>query len=166
MSTVDQAREELERVTKQLKLLAERGEKLKQFMALSEELGFDTGSRQNPAQASMAPGLPTLPPKPVMTPPPTRPKKSVVADLCAGLLADGFPMKSGDLVREVVNRGVEVGGKEPAMALSAILSKDERFVPSRKLGWSLKTETPETVAAVSGVDSNLAERPTQHQGND
>lgn len=47
-------------------------------------------------------------------------------------------MKPVTLVEALELRGIEIGGANKAMSLSSMLSKDKRFQPDRKWGWSLK----------------------------
>lgn len=64
--------------------------------------------------------------------------KARITNLVATILADGRQMSTKDLLEEIQSRGVEPGSKDKHLALSALLSKDGRFEPDRKLGWSLK----------------------------
>lgn len=47
-------------------------------------------------------------------------------------------MKTSELLKELEEAGIEVGGANKPLTISALLSKDDRFVPNRKEGWSLK----------------------------
>ncbi len=59
------------------------------------------------------------------------------------LLADGSHCHTRDLVKQLWARyGLEVRGSDKVLALSGLLSKDERFEANRSLGWSLKKAGP------------------------
>jgi hypothetical protein len=68
--------------------------------------------------------------------------KARITNLVALLLADGGQKSTKELLEEIQKRGVEPGSKDKYLALSALLSKDGRFVPDRKRGWSLKEDAP------------------------
>ena len=51
------------------------------------------------------------------------------------LLEHGKPTRLSDLLAGVIERGIEVGGKDPASTLSARLSNSKEFKSRRGVGW-------------------------------
>ena len=143
---VTKAQQELASIRKQLtdmdfrrRELESRANKLHMLLKVTEDLGYLQAA--NPAKA---PGvgplpLPPLPPLPTLSVATEgKTQKEKITDFCAELLAVGFPMKTSELLQELQQAGIEVGGANKLLTVSALLSKDDRFVPSRKEGWSLK----------------------------
>lgn len=67
-------------------------------------------------------------------------KKDLIATTSWNLLHRESPLRTRDIVVELERLGIEITGKEMAdkvTTVSAILSKDERFVPDRANGWTL-----------------------------
>lgn len=61
-----------------------------------------------------------------------------VAPMVADLLSDGNRRKVTELLEYVTKNGVEIGGKDKATGLSAILSRrNDLFSGDKKLGWTL-----------------------------
>lgn len=56
-----------------------------------------------------------------------------------------------DLLADLESQGIEIKAANKLLALSAILSKDNLFVASRKLGWSLNGSIPTTASTVAGM---------------
>lgn len=96
---------------------------------------------------------------------PPRSLKDRVTQACLSILADGFPMKPQELIKVLERRGVVIGGTNKPMALSAMLSKDGRFQPDRKRGWSLKSD-PTPVGAGMGSGATQGELPDADSSGD
>lgn len=156
-----------------------RKEKVAQFLGLAQELGFvqptpqpvqrtpKEGQADAVQSTGPAPVSPTFRPVPLVIPPPSfgkdrassaRGGRNPVAEVSAELIANSPSghVRTLDLIPMLEERGVKVGGKNPLAGVSAVLSKDDRFTPNRKLGWALKKETPASVAADAGADSQQA----------
>ncbi|WP_148650319.1 hypothetical protein [Lysobacter capsici] len=155
--TLDRAQAEIRDIGARIEELETRKAKLTQLLALSRELGFCAGrpvpAFQLPLPKPPLPPLPPLPPRPasgdativmegdeISAAPqaPDMPVKYRAAEMCAALLKLAFPRKTKELEAEIYSMGLTLGGQDRVTALSAILSKDERFVPNRKHGWRLK----------------------------
>lgn len=146
------AQEEFASITKELReldmrrqVLEARAAKLQMFLRVSEDLGFmrvvDVRGQSGSDSLPMPPPL-QLPPLPQIPSHRGRSEattqKEKITEFCAELLKIGFPMKTSELLRELESANIEVGGANKLLTVSALLSKDGRFVPSRKEGWSLK----------------------------
>lgn len=86
-------------------------------------------------------------------------KRQSIPDAVAGMLSDGFPMTTQDILTKLDAMGVTVGGDEHSKRitnLSSSLSRDTRFVNTRGQGWSLrpiqKVESPSSVGADDGLE--------------
>ena len=166
-----------------------RKEKVAQFLDLAQELGF-VQSTPKPVQRTLMDGqgdaVHSEAPRPlrmpdyfrVQIPAPVilanvgasgrRGRQHPVAEVSAELIANSPTghIRTQDLVPLLEEGGVKVGGKSPLAGVSAVLSKDERFTPNRKLGWALKKETPTSVAADVGVDSQQADGLPKPEGTE
>lgn len=87
----------------------------------------------------------TAPTSPLITTPtPDGPGEGTLsrrtADIAVELIdAKGQPIHTRDLLAQIAERGVTVGGQNPVANLSGFLSRDkERLVNSRTYGWSLR----------------------------
>ncbi|QDS19373.1 hypothetical protein [Xanthomonas citri] len=112
-----------------------------------------------------------LPPLPAAKLPPLPPKKSLkdqVIEACFDELKDGFAQKPAALVRSLEARGIFIGGENKAMALSSMLSKDGRFIPNRKFGWSLRLikSGPAPAGTGTGPGSTQGETPDADSSDD
>lgn len=67
------------------------------------------------------------------------------------LRSETSPTPTRVLLAFLQNQGVKVGGKNPIGTLSALLSHAEEFKPVGRIGWLLKSRTPD--AGTSGVAS-------------
>ncbi|MDE2469896.1 MAG: hypothetical protein KGL35_14435 [Bradyrhizobium sp.] len=168
MDSLEQAKQELQALfyesrdlEKKLASVNARVQKIRQFVRLGEELRLaGLGDEQkSPSIAPQAESAPTtqldhMPPEGMKT------TKEKVAWACAEILADGKPRHTRDLVGMLPEWNVEVGGTNKLFAVSAILSADDRFKPSRKVGWSLASYNarPESVGADSGLFVHSADQ--------
>ena len=68
-----------------------------------------------------------------------RPKYRRIMDMAVDLIRTaGRPVPTGELLAQMEQRGLDVGGKSHASTLSSYLSRDEKQqVTSSKLGWKL-----------------------------
>lgn len=66
------------------------------------------------------------------------PAKAIVTNAVYEILSDGNPRPTRQLLGLLTERNIEVGGADKVLALSALLSRDDRFQASRAVGWSLK----------------------------
>ncbi len=147
---VTKAQQELASIRKQLtdmdfrrRELESRANKLHMLLKVTEDLGYLQATNPSKAPEAGPLPLPPLPPLPKLSASLTvvtegKTQKEKITDFCAELLAVGFPMKTSELLQELQQAGIEVGGANKLLTVSALLSKDDRFVPSRKEGWSLK----------------------------
>ena len=88
-----------------------------------------------------------------------RPAKVMIVDAARQILSDGIPKHTRDLLSIMEKQRIAVGGKDKVLALSAILSKDEDFQASRKVGWSLKKAEPASASTEAGSFFNAGEAP-------
>src|SRR5438105_6132517 len=63
----------------------------------------------------------------------------MIADAVAHYLSDGGPLKTPAIVEKLRSEGVSIPGSKQEQNVSQILSRDGRFKPNRKEGWSLIT---------------------------
>ncbi|QWF18701.1 hypothetical protein [Lysobacter capsici] len=132
---------QVQKLRHELTTLLARREKVVQLIELSNELGLAVDPK---------PPLPLPPPLPARPAPlvqfrddlgnvvPHQSVKASASDRVASYLSDGSREKTAALLKRLDNEGIVIRGKDRVLALSAILSKDERFEASRKLGWALK----------------------------
>lgn len=171
------AKNELQAIEAAIIELGLRREKLEQFIALYEELGLvsSDGSRNGSRARPVWRATPLAPQGPVplrrlnpITPSrglresdlqPIRPMKYRAADACEEILLEQSPLRTSELAERLKKRQIEIGGNDPVMALSAILSKDDRFVPSRKVGWRLASQVPD-------AERNSASEDNEAEGSD
>lgn len=76
--------------------------------------------------------------------------KGRVTDNAALILASDAPMKTPILLERLEARGIEFHAKDKLGNLSAILSRDDRFVSDRRSGWSLTQKNPQDAATSTG----------------
>ena len=88
-----------------------------------------------------------------------KPAKSIIADAVGATLRDGIPKHTRALLEMLDAVGIEVGGKDKVLSLSAILSSDDRFQASRKVGWSLKKAEPVSASTETGSFFNSGVEP-------
>lgn len=149
------ARAELAAIDSELASLAARRRKLVQFLELEAELFPNTA----------------FAPTPIPEPPPGtshvsqelfRPKtaKAAITEGVIDILSSVAPFRhTRDLLNDLEARGVAIGGKDKITSISVILGRDDRFVPSRKHGWSLKKASPDSVSAESGLFIHTGDEP-------
>ncbi|CEE34599.1 conserved hypothetical protein [Xanthomonas citri pv. citri] len=167
MDAIKAATEEIAKADRQIEALLKRRDELVSFLNMAKELlGLQVTSLPTvPLRPLPKPIAPGLQPGVIRTVVPAvqvavvpRPLKDRVVEACLELLKDGFPMKPVTLVEALELRGIEIGGANKAMSLSSMLSKDKRFQPDRKWGWSLK-RAPSPVAAGEGGNTKQGETP-------
>ena len=143
MDVISKAKSQLATLQGQIASLKAKQDRLSQFISTFEELralpdeGDDLvapAARLNELATSAAP----------------RTAKVMIADAARQILSDGAPKHTRDLLSIMEKQGIAVGGKDKVLALSAILSKDDDFQASRKVGWSLKKAEPVSVGAETG----------------
>ena len=71
------------------------------------------------------------------------PKKDIVATEVEKFLQINQPQHTKELLSHLDAINIDVGGSDRLLSLSTILSRDGRFVASRKDGWSLQEKTPD-----------------------
>jgi hypothetical protein len=65
-------------------------------------------------------------------------KDRIIAE-CEAILADGKPRPTRHLRTALIDRGVELNGKNQLLQVSAVLSREKsKFVASRTEGWTLR----------------------------
>lgn len=82
------------------------------------------------------------------------PAKVIILSAVSDILMDGHRRSTRTLLDLLGHRDIKVGGKDKLLALSALLSRDERFETDRKIGWSLvdtQKVRPEPAATGSGL---------------
>lgn len=67
------------------------------------------------------------------------PSKEEALKACVSHVGLHGPSKTKTLLAVLRTAGIEIGGVNPANALSSVLSRSGRFTADRKLGWNLKT---------------------------
>jgi hypothetical protein len=78
---------------------------------------------------------------------------------CMAILRErGGPVHTGELSRLITERGIRLGGQNPANALSGYLSRSPELVASRSMGWSLKewVTNPPNAGLIYEVDPTEA----------
>jgi hypothetical protein len=122
--------------------LQQRGEQLRALIALGRQLYLG----EQPAEQR---AVLTLTPSPALThkAPKAVTQKERIIDACAAVLADAGASSTRGLLDRLAANGIEVGGADKIAALSAILSRSDRFKSDRAAGgWVLDTshkeETP------------------------
>ncbi|MBN8714489.1 MAG: hypothetical protein J0H50_11055 [Xanthomonadales bacterium] len=155
MDVIAKAKTQLKSLQRQIADLQSRQDRLSQFIATFEEL------RALPEEADDLVTPAARMNELAMSRPP-RTAKAMIVDAVQQILADGRPRHSRELLAILEEQRIAIGGKNKLLALSAILSKDESFRASRKVGWSLSTsETarPEPAATGSGLFIHSGEPP-------
>jgi len=100
----------------------------------------------------------------------TLPKRDRIVQASAQILADGSHLRTGQLLRELESRGIQVGGKNPVLNLSSYLSraKDRFMSEPRSGGWALrqiaKEVRPGDAPTSLGLDVNSAVGRTRSAG--
>lgn len=157
MDTLEQARQQLRDLVNESRELQQkharvsaRIQKVRQFITLADELRLtsETATQiRDVMNVRVKPAVARRPPADMKT------TKEKVAWACAEILADGRPRQTKDLLAMLPEWGIEVGGSHKLLAVSAILSADDRFKPSRKVGWSLASDNvrPESAPTDSGL---------------
>ena len=128
-AVISKAKAELKAISDQLRSLNERKEDLARFLLVYDQLA---GNAE--------------PPEPEQQPRKETAKERIL-EAVTSLLADGKPRHTRVLLDSLKALGIEVGGANKLLALSALLSRSEDFEASRKVGWSLKS----TNKGVSGA---------------
>jgi len=139
---VAKAKAELRSIHLKIQDLAERKSALEKFLDVYAEFSAD----ESPIDDTDTDDEPRRPSS-------SSTAKAKILVAVAQLLAEGRHAYTRELVNELQAINVEIGGADKIQALSAILSKDSRFISSRKLGWSLldpKTAEPASVGADAG----------------
>ena len=133
---------EIDRKLAEIIVLQKRGEQLRHLIVLGRQLYLG----EQPNEHSML-----LTSAPLIAVPHNHPKsgtqKERIIDTCAGIISDAGASPTRILVERLAANGIEVGGADKIAALSAILSRSERFESDRAAGgWVLsksrKEETP------------------------
>ncbi|NIJ81209.1 hypothetical protein [Xanthomonas cannabis] len=171
MDAIKAATEEIAKADQQIEALIKRRQELVSFLNMAKELlGLQATSL--PKVLPLPPIAPAIQAGVLRTAVPAiqvavvpRPLKDRVVEACLELLKDGFPMKPVAIVEALELRGIAIGGANKAMSLSSMLSKDRRFQPDRKWGWSLK-RAPSPVAAGEGGNTNQGETPDADSSDD
>jgi hypothetical protein len=116
------SQEEIETIDESLKTLTDAREKLPpEFIAMLEKTNFESLGPQIPSSQA------ELPPA------------DVAARARAVLIEEGRPMKRGQLVKALLNRGVHLAGADKNKNLGTILWRHKnQFVSLEKLGYWVK----------------------------
>ena len=123
---------EAQRVRNRLSEIDEHASRLRTYVAVAREY------ERMEAGHTMSTSPPTL--TPTTEAPGERTLSRRTADIAVELLrAKGQPIHTRDLLPQIAERGVTVGGQNPVANLSGFLSRDKgRLVNSRTYGWSLR----------------------------
>ncbi|WP_080715740.1 hypothetical protein [Xanthomonas arboricola] len=174
MDAIKAANEEIAKVDQQIEALLKRRQELESFLTMARELlglqvlplpALKLPPPPKPIAPSLQPGVTQTVAPPIQVAVLPRPLKDRVVEACLDFLKDGFPMKPVALVEALELRGIKIGGANKAMSLSSMLSKDKRFQPDRKSGWSLK-RPPSPVGAGEGGNANQGETPDADSSDD
>lgn len=66
----------------------------------------------------------------------------VITHAVSGMLADGKPRTTAQIVRELEGQGMPIAGKNRVAYISQILSREKtKFLANRKSGWTLRSMT-------------------------
>ncbi len=85
-----------------------------------------------------------------------QPKQQQILDGLIAILSDGKPRHTHNLLVELTEKGVAVGGSDPRGNLSSYLSREkELFENDRRNGWSLKKQTSDGAATPTEVGDLL-----------
>ncbi|MGV7188598.1 hypothetical protein [Xanthomonas axonopodis] len=169
MDAIAQARSEIAALDQAISELQTRRAAFVQFVEMGTALfgkAVDQSHQPIPVKLPPLPAikLPQLPPLPLLI---KKSLKDQVIEACFDELKDGFPQKPAELVRSLEARGIFIGGDNKAMALSSMLSKDGRFLPSRKFGWSLRLKSgPAPAGTGTGPGSTQGESPDADSSDD
>ena len=85
--------------------------------------------------------------------------KETVITKCQQLLEDGRPRHTRDLLDALMVMGVKLRGKNRLLQVSAILSKEDRFVSDRARGWTLRATQAEGPDVGASEPSNSRRTP-------
>ena len=181
-SPIEIVRRQIAELEAKAKAIEEQKKKYAEFMSLGMELGILPDDSQDDAMVPKvsAPQVSVIPPPPppsshltISLPPiqnaaPRRGSFGAVAEASAELIANATTghIRTADLIPLLEERGITVGGKSPLAGISAILSKDDRFEPNRKLGWGLKQQTPASAVTDAGANSTQASGLPKPDGTD
>jgi len=141
MNTFDlAAQQELEEVERQIALLIRRRDLLRPLVKTY---------RDNDASVPLDP--PTVPIQEMTTAIRRNTQKGQIIAAVIEILPKYGHRHTRDLVADLEARGIDIKAKDKLLALSAILSKDDLFVASRKLGWSLNGSIPVAAPTATGT---------------
>lgn len=138
---IAKAKDELLLIDQEIRRLHARKVKLQQFMRTYSEL-FDSKLEDH------------LVPDDKDESDKKRPAKAIILDAVENILSDDNPRHTRILLDMLRMRGIEVGGKDKVLALSALLSRDDRFESDRKVGWSLKSSN-EAMSGAGGTAPDI-----------
>jgi hypothetical protein len=107
---------------------------------------------QEAPKAAAAPSPPPLQRRLVLQPPAVS-QKDRILEAAASVFMKMGPLKSRDMLQHIEAAGVHVGGADKVGALSAILSKSDRFESDRAAGGWVLVSTPQKEEAPRGIDA-------------
>lgn len=80
--------------------------------------------------------------------------KAQILQISEKVISEGGPLPTRDLIPLIEAEGVQITGADKMVTVSVILSRSDRFMSDRTLGWSLvrphKEETPSDAATSTG----------------
>jgi hypothetical protein len=136
-------REEIGRLEVQLGSKRDRAIKLEHYVEMAREFGDETTStnesrRESDSERQRAPrgGM----------------SGRAVQECIAILREHHQPMHTAELHKLLLDRGIRLGGKNPAQALSGYLSRTPGLIADRSRGWSLIEWESESKAETSGFE--------------
>lgn len=135
-AVISKAKAELKAINDQLRSLNERKEDLARFLLVYDQLAGNAEQGEPEPQ------------------PRKETAKERILEAVASILADGKPRHTRVLLENLRALGIEVGGKDKLLALSALLSRNEAFEASRKVGWSIKS-THKGVSGAAGTAPDI-----------
>lgn len=131
---IEKAKTDYAELTAEIKRLSDKAGKLKAFLDIYDE--------DAPAPKVTRPGTEPIFMVPIITRPPSAQEantaKAKITNAVAQILSDGKPRHTRDLLDILKEQNLEPGATDKIIGLSNLLSRDDRFVADRSIGWSLK----------------------------
>ncbi len=155
MDTYTKAKSELAEIDSQIAALQQRRESLRRFVDLGASL---YGSPNDAGLSSITPlgyiqaGLADI--RAIYAH--ERTAKARILAICEAHISQRGATPTRDLLVIIEAAGVEISGADKINTLSVLLSKSNKFVSDRKVGWSLnrphEEKPPQGVDAPAGAD--------------
>jgi hypothetical protein len=128
---ITKAKDDLADINEQVRSLLEKKKKLESFLTVYDELAADDKKppkEQNTLFGDFG----------VKIVPKGDTAKERITSAVAEILSDGSSKSTRALLEILKPAGLEPGATDKVIGLSNLLSRDDRFMPDRTHGWSLK----------------------------